>query len=317
MPGGQKSTMPRAIWSGSISFGLVSVPVRMYSAIDEKDLHFHYVHEPDGSRIGYEKVCKEEGRPVPDSEIVRAFEIEKGEYVHMSDEDFEAPEPETHRTIEIRDFVPYEEIDPIYFERTYYLGPAEGGERVYGLLRHAMEEANLAAIAKYVMRAKQHLGCLRVREVTITLEKMFFADEIRPVEDIAPDGVSVDERELDMARQLIASYSGHFDVGKYEDTYRDALCEIIRAKQKGKRPARAKVEPERPPDLLDALRASLAAVERGGEDKEAEAGRDGDEGRRDLAKLSKDELYDLAKEADIPGRSEMSKEERVSALRSR
>jgi DNA end-binding protein Ku len=309
--------MPRAIWSGSISFGLVSVPVRMYSAIDEKDLHFHYVHEPDGSRIGYEKVCKEEGRPVPDSEIVRAFEIEKGEYVYMSDEDFEAAEPETHRTIDIRDFVPYEEIDPIYFERTYYLGPAEGGERVYALLRQAMEEANLAAIAKYVMRSKQHLGCLRVREGTVTLEKMFFADEIRPVEDIGPDGVSVDERELDMARQLIASYSGHFDVGKYEDTYRDALCEIIRAKQKGKRPARAKVEPERPPDLLDALRASLAAVERGGDDKEAEAGRGGDGGKRDLAKLSKDELYDLAKEADIPGRSDMSKEELASALRSR
>jgi DNA end-binding protein Ku len=211
--------MPRAIWSGSISFGLVNVPVRMYSAIEEQDLHFHYVHAPDGSRIGYEKVCKEEGRPVPDSEIVRAFEWEKDQYVYMSDEDFEAAAPEAHRTIDIKDFVPYEEIDPIYFERTYYLGPDEGGERVYALLLRAMEDANLAGIAKYVMRSKQHLGCLRIREGAIALEKMFFADEIRPVEEIAPAEAEVDERELEMARRLVASFSGHFDITKYEDTY--------------------------------------------------------------------------------------------------
>jgi len=303
--------MPRAIWSGSISFGLVNVPVRMYSAIDEQDLHFHFVHEPDGSRIGYDKVCKEEGRPVPDSEIVRAFEIEKGEYVYMSEEDFEAAEPETHRTIDIRDFVPYEEIDPIYFERTYYLGPADGGERVYALLLRAMDEANLAAIAKYVMRNKQHLGCLRVREGTITLEKMFFADEIRPVGNIAPDGVRVDKRELEMARQLIASISGQFQIGKYEDTYRDALCEIIGAKRKGRNTPRPKVAPERPPDLLDALRASLEATQsRRGNGR-------GDGGPRDLGRLSKDELYDLAKEADIRGRADMSKQELAAALQNR
>jgi len=307
--------MPSAIWSGTISFGLVSVPVRMYSAIDEKDLHFNYIHEPDGSRIGYEKICKAEGRPVPDEEIVRAFEIEKDEYVYMSDEDFEAAEPETHRTIDIRDFVPYEQIDPIYFERTYYLGPAEGGERVYELLRRSMDDANLAGIAKYVMRGKQHLGCLRVREGTITLEKMFFADEVRPVEGIAPDTVSADDRELDLARQLIASYSGNFELEQYEDTYRDALCEIIRAKQKGRKPPKPKAEPERPPDLMDALRASLEAVQPSGRG----GSRDGrhSHGDRDLTKLSKDELYDLAKEADVPGRSDMTKDELVAALGSR
>ena len=306
--------MPRAIWSGSISFGLVSVPVRMYSAISEQDLHFNYVHAPDGSRIGYEKVCKAEGRPVPDDEIVRAFEIEEDEYVYMSDEDFEAAEPETHRTIEIRDFVPYEEIDPIYFERTSYLGPAEGGERVYALLVRAMEEANLAGIAKYVMRGKQHLGCLRIREGAITLEKMYFADEIRPLEDIAPENAPVDDRELEMARRLIASYAGSFDIEKYEDTYRDALCEIIRAKQKGRKPPRPRAAPERPPDLIEALRASLEAVQG------ARAPRaDGDDSgtKPDLAALSKDELYDLAKEADLPGRSEMTKDELVAALAAR
>ena len=131
--------MPRAIWTGAISFGLVNVPVRMYSAIAEHDLHFHYVHEKDGSRIGYEKICKLEGTPVPDAEIVKAFEYEKDDYVYMSDEDFQAAESDGQKAIDIRDFVPYEEIDPIYFERTYYLGPQEGAERVYSLLRRAME----------------------------------------------------------------------------------------------------------------------------------------------------------------------------------
>jgi DNA end-binding protein Ku len=239
---------------------------------------------------------------------VRAFEWEKGEYVYMSDEDFEAAEPETHRTIDIRDFVPYEQIDPIYFERTNYLGPDDGGERVYALLVRAMEESNLAAIAKYVMRSKQHLGCLR--EGTITLEKMFFAEEVRPVDDVAPDGVSIDDRELELARQLIASFSGSFDITKYEDTYRDALCEIIRAKRKGKQPPKPKDEPERPADLMDALRAGLEAVQGG----RAAAGGNGNGRGRDLRSLSKDDLYDLAKQADIKGRSDMSRDELVEAL---
>lgn len=156
--------MPRAIWSGTIAFGLVSVPVRMYSAIEEQDLRFHLVHERDGGRIGYEKVCKQDGKPVPDDEIAKAFEIEKGKLVVLDDEDFAAAKVEGAKSIEISDFVPYAEIDPIYFERTYFLGPQAGGEKVYALLREAMERTELAAIGKYVMRDKQHLGCLRVRE---------------------------------------------------------------------------------------------------------------------------------------------------------
>ena len=133
--------MPRAIWSGSISFGLVNVPVRMFSAIDENDLRFHLIHEPDSSRIGYQKICKNEEKPVPDDEIVKAFEFEKDEYVVLDDEDFAAARTEGVKTIEISDFVPYEEIDPIYFERTYFLGPQKGGEKVYVLLRNAMEKS--------------------------------------------------------------------------------------------------------------------------------------------------------------------------------
>src|SRR5918997_4749546 len=202
----------------------------MYSAIEEKDLHFNFVHEPDGSRIGYQKICKAEGEPVPDEEIVKAFEYEKGEYVYMTDEDFEAAEVHNFKTIDIRDFVPYDEIDPIYFERTYYLGPQENGEKVYALLLQAMEQSGLAAIAKYVMRDKQNLGCLRVRDGVITLEKMYFADEIRPTKDIAPGRGKVAKRELEMAEQLIESLAGKVEPEKYEDTCRDALCEISRAK---------------------------------------------------------------------------------------
>ena len=306
--------MPRAIWSGSISFGLVNVPVRMYSAIAENDLHFHYVHEKDGSRIGYRKICKLEDAPVPDSEIVKAFEFEKGEYVYMTDEDFAAAETEGHRTIEIRDFVRHDEIDPIYFEKTYYLGPQEGAEKVYALLARAMAAAGLAGIAKYVMRDRQNLGCLRLRDGVITLEKMYFADELRPTDEIAPDAAKVDERELAMATQLIDQFSGAFEPEKYEDTYRDALCEIIRAKREGRE---VHAEPTRdegqPPDLMAALRASLEAAqrERGGKRAADGAARNGGDG---LADLSRDELYERAKKADIKGRSDMSKEELVEAL---
>ncbi len=194
-----RSTSPRAIWTGSISFGLVNVPVRMYSAVDEHDLHFNLIHEPDDSRIGYQKVCKKEEKPVPDNEIVKAFEFEKDEFVVLTDEDFEAVKSEGVKSIDISDFVPYDEVDPIYFERTYYLGPQNGGEKVYALLRKAMEETKLAAIAKFVMRDRQHLGCLRVRDGVITLERMFFHDEIRPSDEIAPTGVRVGKGELEMA----------------------------------------------------------------------------------------------------------------------
>jgi DNA end-binding protein Ku len=301
--------LPRAIWSGSIAFGLVNVPVRMFSAVEEHTLHFRFVHEPDGSPIGYEKVCKAEGRPVPDSEIVKAFEVEKGEFVYMADEDFETAEAEAQggRTIDIRTFVPYEEIDPIYFERTYYLGPQEGGERVYTLLARAMEETGLAAVAKFVMRNKDNLACVRVREGVLTLERMHFADEVRPAGELASDGVKVENAELDMAERLIEESSGKFEPGRFHDTYRDKLCEIIRAKQRGETVAAAEVEePEAPTDLMAALRASVEAAQgRRGRPRGKPEGLEG---------LSKEDLYELAKEADIAGRSDMSKEQLVEAL---
>jgi DNA end-binding protein Ku len=294
---------PRAIWSGAISFGLVNVPVRMFSAIDEQQLHFHLLHEKDDSRIGYEKVCKKEDKPVPDDEIVKAYEFDDGKYVYMTDEDFEAAAGKSYRSIDILDFVPYDEIDPIYFERTYYLAPADGAEKVYALLLKAMDQSGLAAIARYVMRDKEHLGCLRIREGAITLERMYFADEIRDVDDIKPDKASVPKRELEMAAQLIDQFSGSFEPEKYEDTYREALLAIVKEKRKG-REIHREPQPaeEEPTDLLTALRASLDQRTRGT--------------RRDaeLQGLPKEELERRAREAGIKGRSRMSKDELVEAL---
>ena len=307
--------MPRAIWSGAISFGLVNVPVRMYSAIDEKDVHFHLLHEKDDSRIGYEKICKAEEKPVPDDEIVKAYELDDGEYVYVSDDDLAAAEGETYRTIDLEDFVAYDEIDPIYFEKTYYLGPADGAERVYALLLRAMDESGLCGIGKYVMREKQHLGCLRVRDGVIALERMYFADEIRPTEEIKPKKASVGKREVDVALELIDRFTGSFEPEKYADDYRTRLLKIIDAKRKGKE---VHVEPRReeeaPVDLMEALRASVDAakrgkVRRGGSSRSRDGG-------GDLARLSKADLERRAKKAGISGYSKMKKDELVEALAS-
>ena len=256
--------MARAIWSGTIAFGLVSVPVRMESAVDEHKLHCNLVHEPDGGRIGYQKVCKKEDKPVDDDEIVKAFEIRKGKWVYLEAEDFKgAALDQAQKTIDIRAFVEQEEIDPIFFERTYYLAPKDGGEKVYVLLARAMEESGLVAVATFVMRDRQHLGCLRIRDGVITLERMHFADEIRPAKGLAPKGVRVDKKELEMASQLVKQFSGAFKPEAFSDTYRDTLVKIIKAKEKGETVSVAEEEKLEPPvDLMAALRDSVDAAKK-------------------------------------------------------
>jgi len=300
--------VPRSIWSGSISFGLVNVPVRLYSAVQEHKLRFHFVHEKDSSPIGYEKICKKEDKPVPDDEIVKAFEFEKGEYVFMEDEDFAAARVEGYKTIDIVDFVPYEDIDPIYFAHTYYVGPDRGAEKTYSLLVKAMEGSELAGIAKFVMRDRQNLGALRIRDGVITLEQLHYADEIRDVEEIKASRARVSGEELKMAERLIESFTSDWKPEKYKDTYRDELCAIIRAKRKGKEiHAAPDVEEEAPTDLLTALRESIERS-RGG-------ARSGGSRNGDLGDLSKQELDRRAKAAGIEGRSKMTKAELVRALR--
>jgi DNA end-binding protein Ku len=253
--------MPRALWSGAISFGLVNVPVRMYPAISEKTLHFHLMHEKDASRIRYAKLCAKEEKPVPDDEIVRGYEYRDGEYVFLTDADFAAAEVEGYKLIEISDFVPYDQIDPIAFERTYFLGPVEGAEKVYRLLQRAMADTELAAIATYVFHQQERLGCLRVRGDLIVLERMYFADEVRPDGEIAPKGGRVAKEELAMATSLIERLTGDFDHGKYHDRHRARLERIVNQKRKGKEThVEAPEEPTAPGDLMAALQASLDAA---------------------------------------------------------
>jgi DNA end-binding protein Ku len=254
------SSRPRAIWSGTISFGLVSVPVRMFAAVSEHKLHFNLLHRTDESPIGYEKVCKLEGKAVPDSEIVKAYEIQKGEFVYVEDEDFEAARAEGGHAFDIEQFVPIEQIDPIYFEHGYYLAPQDGAEKVYTLLVKAMDDAELAAVGTFVMRDREYLGCLRIRDGVIALERMYFADEIRPAGDLRPKGARVSKQELEMASSLIDRFRGDFDPKKYKDTYTDRLLDVIKRKRKGEEiHAAPEVEPEEAPDLMEALRASLEA----------------------------------------------------------
>ncbi|MGZ4430979.1 MAG: non-homologous end joining protein Ku [Gaiellales bacterium] len=251
---------PRAIWTGSIAFGLVNAPVRMYAAISENDLRFHLVHEKDGGRIGYQRICKTENEPVPNDEIVKAYELESGQEVYLTDQDFEAARAEGDKVITIHSFVPREQIDSIYFERTYYLGPQKGqGAQVYALLAEAMERSGLSAIATYIFHDRENLACLRVRDGVITLEKMFFHDEVRTTDGIAPDA-EVDQRQLEMATELIDRYTGDFDPSAYSDSHRDRLLALIEEKAKGgkvRAPAPAAQPEGAPPDLLAALTASL------------------------------------------------------------
>jgi len=262
---------PRAVWTGSISFGLVNAPVRMYAAVSEQNLKFNLIHEKDGGRIGYQKICKLEDKTVPNEEIVKAYQVEEDEFIYLHDEDFEAAAPESYKTITIHDFVPSSQIDPIYFERTYYLGPADkSGEPVYALLVAAMEDAGLVAVATYVFHERENLGCLRVRDGVLTLEKMFFADEVRSSEGIAPDGIKVDKRQLEMAAQLISQYQGEFDVEKYHDQYRERLMGVIEAKRSGEGVKQVVTAEKAPaPDLLAALQASLDEARVSGKPKPA------------------------------------------------
>ena len=310
--------MPRAIWSGNIAFGLVSAPVRLYSAISEHDLDLHLIHVTDGSRIGYVKVCKTEGEPVPDDEVAKGYET-NGKVVLLQDEDFEAARGEGTKTIEIRDFVPYEQIDPMYFERTYYLGPQPGAEKVYRLLVEAMEQAGLAAVVEYFFRDREHLGCMRVHDGVLLLEKMYYGDEVRPYDEVRPDRRGkLDEAELELALTLIERFRGDFHPERYEDTYRERLLEVVRRKQRGEAiEAPAADEEEAPTDLLAALRASVEQAKRS-RSRDGRRGGGGGNGRRstqgELGELTVAELGERARKLGIEGRSKMSKRQLVSAV---
>ena len=256
--------MPRSIWTGAISFGLVNVPVKLYSAVSKKTVRFHQLHEADGVRIQQKRVCPADGEEVPFDEIVKGYEITPDQYVVVTPEELEAIEPRKTKTIDIEDFVDLEDIDPIFYDHPYYLLPGTGAAKPYKLLVTAMHDAGKVAIARVVIRQKEQLVAIRPTGDILTMETMNFADEVIPHDrfDEAPGAdVDTNKREVEMARQLIESLSAEFDPDKYSDTYRERVLELIEQKAEGKEIAvQPTEEPQEVPDLMAALEASVNAA---------------------------------------------------------
>jgi DNA end-binding protein Ku len=249
--------MARAIWSGTISFGLVSVSVRMFPATQSQELRFHFLDRRDLTPIGYDKVRKDTGESVASDEIVRGFEIDKGHYVPIEDEDLDRLDIELTHSIDICDFVDLDEIDPIYFRKAYYLAPQGGAEKPYRLLVRALEETGKVGIAKVVIRNKQHLAAVRAHDGVLLLETMYYADEIR--EPVSVDGKGkLPEAEVEMAKSLVENLSDTFKPDKYDDNYRKELLQLIRQKAKGQKlPEPQEEEDAEVVDLMAALRESV------------------------------------------------------------
>jgi DNA end-binding protein Ku len=267
--------MARAIWSGSISFGLLNVPVKLYSAVARRGISLRELRESDGTRIRHRRVAEGTDEEVPYEKIVKAFEITPDRYVPLTKDEMAALAPEKTRAIEVQDFVDLDQIDPIYFDSPYYLGPAEGAEKAYSLLAQAMEETGKVAIARFVFRNKEHLAAIRPSGDVLTLTTMRFADEVVPpeeLEDVLPSKKpNVAKQEVEMAEQLIESLSRDFDPTAYRDEYREELLSLIESKAEGK-DVLAAASPEEPkatkaPDLMAALEESIAAVKGKGERK--------------------------------------------------
>jgi len=257
--------MPRSIWSGAISFGLVNVPIKLYSAVSKKTVRFHQLHGDTGTRIQQRRVDPSTGEEVAYEDIVKGYEIGKDRYVVITPDELDSLDPEKTRTIEIEDFVEESEIDPIYYDHPYYLAPATGAEKPYRLLLDAMAQAGRVAIARVVIRNKEQLVAIRPSDDVLTMSTMNFADEVvspDSIDEIASeeDGkAKATKRELDMAEQLIDSLTSDFDPGKYHDSYRERVLDLVERKAAGEEIAIAPEAPEPAPvpDLMAALEASL------------------------------------------------------------
>jgi DNA end-binding protein Ku len=261
------------MWSGAISFGLVNVPVKLYSAVSRKTVRFNQLNAETGNRIAQKRVDPETGEEVSYDQIVKGYELTKDRYVVITPDELDSLDPEKTRTVDIEDFVDLDEIDPVYYDHPYYLVPDKGATKAYGLLLGAMKQANKVAIARVVLRSKEQLVAIRPSGDVLMMETMLFHDEVVPSDDIEdlPDGkeLKATDRELKMAQQLIDSLSSEFDPTSYRDEYREKVLELIEMKASGQEIA---VQPEAPepakvPDLMAALEASLAAVKDDGAGK--------------------------------------------------
>ncbi len=317
-------TVARSIWTGSLSFGLVSIPVALYSATQEHEVRFHQFEKGTTSRIRYRRVNQDTGQDVDYSDIVKGAELPDGDYVVLTDEELADVEPRRTRAIEITDFVDLSAVDPIYFQKSYYLGPRdEQSSKPYALLTAAIERSGRAGVASFVLRNKEHLAVIRPYQGMLMLETMFFADEVRPVDRVigdVPDTGSLRKQDLDMAINLIESMTTAWEPQKYHDSYTERVSELVEAK--------AKDETFEVPqedtggdvvDLTAALRASIDRLRgtagRSGADTPDRERSGGDSlVPADLKSLSKDELYELAQQFDISGRSRMNRRELERAV---
>ncbi|HET7677063.1 MAG TPA: Ku protein [Candidatus Limnocylindrales bacterium] len=255
----------RAIWKGAITFGMVTIPVKLYGAVEQqKEVRFRLLHKTDHAPIVEKRFCSAEDREVEWDELVRGYEVGKDEYVVVEPREIEARQPEASSTIEIGDFVELEEIDPIYYEKAYYLEPQETGVKPFSLLRRALAETGRVAVARVVLRSRERLATLRVYDETLVLETMHWPDEIRSTRQLdLPDQseARVAARELEMARSLVESLSSRFDPERYEDRYRVALQELVERRVRGEAAAAKRRKPEpKVVDLMAALEASLRSA---------------------------------------------------------
>jgi DNA end-binding protein Ku len=271
--------MPRSIWSGSLAFGLVNVPISLYSATESKDVHFHQFQKGTDKRVRNMRVVEGTDREVDYEDVVKGYEVAKGKWVMVTPEELEAVQPGRSRTIEIEDFVSLADIDPLYFEKAYYVGPSAtaGAEKPYALLLKAMRDSGRVAIARFVMRDKQYLAAIRPVDDVLVLETLYFEDEVRDAKDLpgVPVKASLSRRELDIAERLVKSLTTTWDPSRYEDTYRERVLDLI--KRKGKGEEIELPEREEPGDnVVDLMAALQASLEGGGRaDRSAKAGSNG------------------------------------------
>ena len=257
--------MPRAIWSGAISFGLVNVPVKLVSATSPKDVRFNQLHDADGGRINQKRVCSIDGEEVDYAHIVKGYDLGGGRYVIVDPDELRTVDPEASRTIDIEEFVDLVDIDPIYFEHSYYLIPDGRSDKAYSLLVEAMASSGKVALGRFVLRTKQYLATLRSRDGVLIVSTMLFDDEVVPISELdvpTTEATKPSEREMAMARQLVESLSTEFDPSKYHDDYRERVLELIERKAEGEEIAEAPQPAAAAPvvDLMAALEASLAAA---------------------------------------------------------
>jgi len=310
--------VPRALWTGSLSFGLVNVPVQLLSAARDLDYHFHELHEKDKVRIEQRRFCSKEDVEVLFEEVAHAYDL-NGKQVIVTDAELASVEPRKTRTIDIEAFVELADVDPIYFDHPYLVAPAgdsEGTLRAYRLLVEVMERTKRVALGRFVMRTKEYLAALRVRDGGLTLSTMLFHDEIRPTKPIPTGGQKPAKKQVDHAVALIEALSTDWDPSSYEDCYRERLRRVIESKRKRRKieVPEAEREPKPAPDLMAALERALENV-RAGKHPRAEAEANGSSnGDGDLVGLSREQLYERAQKEDIPGRTKMSKKQLVDAL---